>query len=234
MIQIKDIKQGQAFSEQSVYIVNEILGNKISFSHLESNTNVSIDISYLQQCMHSADYYEETKIVTKKDTYYTEKNIEDIIKSGKFKNELEIPAVGSLKAKGLHTIFTEIPYKKVFKCTFRKVGKELSDKQFKDLKNKQILELLSRIEIVQKQRKGVLEAAKQSLIELQNNTIEKYTLGDLREIVSYKLHTHSDTGFYHVKDLSFPDGKDAENQRSININTLESIIVDNILYKLEK
>lgn len=237
MIQLKDIKPKSIFTELSSYIVDSVTGTKVHMTHLETLKPISVDFTYLRDIMVSGDHFDTIEYVTKDDRYFTAKQVEDLIKEGKFKNENELPVAGTLKSKGIRTIFSEIPFKHCFTVEFRKVGKTLSEKQIATLKAKQINELLSRIEVVQKQKKGILASAKEALVELQNNVIESYIPGDLRVLRGIKLSTHSDTGFYVCKDLDFPDGDMndiTKNTRLVNINSIESLILNGVKYQIEK
>lgn len=228
------IKKGDVFSELSTYLVENVNKDSVTFKHLETNKSVNINNNYIEDCLTSAEQYTETIYVGKENKYHTEKTVKEAINSGKFKNEEELPIVGQVRLKGLRELFVEIPYKHVFTAIFRKQGKELSAKQLSAARSKQVLELLSKIEEVQKMKKGVLGAAKDALLELQNNVIESYVPGDLRTITAYKTKQQSSTGHYIVKDLKFPDGEDGDNNRLLNINTLEELIVDGRRYILEQ
>ncbi len=236
MIKLDQIKTGDTFSELSTYVVNDVKGQKIDFLHVESNSPVRIDFSYIQDCMVSGEQFDSTVTVGLQDKYHTAKTVEEAIKSGKFKNEEEFPQVGQVRLKGIQTIFKEIPFKHVFTAVYRKKGTELTEKQLATKKAKLVLDAVARLETIKKQKKGVLDASKEEFMKLLDTNIESYTPGEKRTFHGHKLGGGSATGFYSVKDLKFPDGVSADvtkNTRLLNINTLEELIVDGVKYILE-
>ena len=229
---IKDIKVGTPFSELSTYIVEGINGNVISFKHLETNSSVKIDFSYVNGCMSSSDYFESVVKVGKKDKYYTQKQVDDIAKTG----VTDLPVVGAVRVAGMESIFTNLPYKKVFTATFRKKGQELTEKQVADKKEKLVADAVALIQKTKEQKKGVAEVAKEEFKKLLDTNVESYVPGDLRTLRGYKTKQYSADGFYQVMDLEFPDsgkGKKGDDTRLVNINTLEELIVDGVKYILE-
>lgn len=229
---IQDIKVGQPFSELSTYIVEDIDNTGVKFKHLESDSIVRVDFEYVKDCMTSADYFEEVVKVGKKDKYYTQKQVDDLAAIG----TTNLPAVGAVRLKGMESIFTDIPYKKVFTATFRKKGKELNDKEVKAQKDKIIAEAVAKIQKTKEQKKGVADVAEQELRKALDTTVETYVPGDIRELRGYKTKQYSADGFYQVLDLDFPDkkaGKKGDDTRLVNINTLEELIVDGVKYILE-
>lgn len=231
---VNKIEIGDVFSEFSGFKVVDQQGNKVDMLHIQSGQEVTITTDYIKAHLVSGDQYSETITTGLRNKYWTSGQIEEIIKKGKFKNELEIPKEGQLRVEGLQTVFQNIPVGKVFTVTFRKKGTELSDSQVLKKKQQLIADSIKRIEAVQKAKKGVKEQAEKELELVLNTNIPNYEPGDLRTLRGIKLERYSDTGFYNVKDLNFPDGYEKDNKRLVNINTLESIIVDDTLWTLEK
>ena len=66
-IDVNQIKVGDIFSEESHYKVLSKTISSIHFLHIESNTEISIDKSYVEKLLKSADQFSEVKEVTKED-----------------------------------------------------------------------------------------------------------------------------------------------------------------------
>lgn len=231
---INKIEIGDIFTENSVYKCIGQNGNKVDFLHIQSGEEVTITTEYIKKHLVSGDQYSKLVETGLRNKYWTAGQVEDAIKKGHFKNELELPKEGQLRVEGLQTIFQNIPVGKVFTVVFTKKGTELSESQVLKKKKQLIADAVKRIETVQKAKKGVKEQAEKELELVLNTNISNYEPGEKRTLRGIKLERYSDTGFYNVKDLNYPDGYTKDNKRLVNINTLEEVIVDDVRYILEK
>lgn len=228
---INKIEVGDIFSEVSIFKVIGQSGSRVDFLHLNSGKEVMITTDYIKDHLVSGDQFDEVVRVHREDTYYTNKQVEDIIKSGKFKNELEVPKVGDLKQLGIKSIWNDIQSSDVFTVKYRKVDKVLSDKKVNELRDKQITEALEKLEKVKTAKKGVFEASKKILKELQLNPISEKENGEERVLRGRKKQMRSVDSFYDVYDLDKPE---TDNVRKVNVNTISEIIWKNIKYVVEK
>lgn len=200
-----EIKVGDIFSELSQYVVTGLKdrSNNYQLVHTKSNQTVFIEDRYLQQyCISGNSFDQEIKVgrEDKKD--------------------------GTL---GIRSIFENIPTGEVFTVEFKKQDKPLSNKKLQELKEKQIEAALEKITKVQKDKKGVLEAAKKELIEIQNNVILPYEEGEIRTLRGYKTQNNTRDGKYQCFDMDL----EKDNIRPVNINTILSIITKNVKYIVE-
>lgn len=202
---ISNIKKNDVFSESSKYIFTGKVNANGSLVLLQypSMKEVALTPDYIKEYLVSANQFMSTVNVTKLDK-----------KDG---------------TKGIRSIFEDID-NRVFTVCFKKQSKELSDKKYKQLKDNQISKLLERIEKAQQFKKGVLKEAEECLKELQENTIFPFEKGESRILKGFKVQFRSNDGLYDCVDLDFPDGLDKPNLRSVNINTIEWLIVDNTKY----
>lgn len=225
------LKEGDIFSEHSTFRFNKKVGNSGYFTHLESNEEISIEKSYCESYLLSADQYTEEIIVGVENKYWTQKQIDTLIKEGKFKNELEIPKTGDLKQLGIKAIWDSVHYGEVFTVKYKKVDKVLSEKKVNELREKQISEALSKLELIKNSKKGVFEASKKILKDIQDNPVLTVEEGAERVLVGKKKQMKSIDSFYDVYDLKI-EGE--ENVRKVNINTISEIIYKNCKFILEK
>lgn len=208
-INLKEIKEGDIFSEISHYIYKGKTPDKRhEFTHLASNSSVFFNDNYVQDILSTADQYEIVKKVGKEDK-----------KDG---------------TPGIRTIFEGIHSSQVFTVWFRKQDKPLTKTKYKELKEEQISGALEAVEKAQKGKKGVLEAAKVALQYIQNNPVLDFEPGELRQLRGYKLQFTSRDGKYNCFDMDFPDGtKAGGNIRPVNINTIEALVFQGVKYELE-
>jgi len=204
---ITKIKAGDVFNENSKYIFKGIKQDgSFVLTHLPSGEEVNIAVNYVKAYLNSGDQFTSTKKVSKEDR-----------KTGE---------------AGIRSIFEEIG-NDVFTVCFRKQNKVLSDKKLKELKEKQVSEQLTKIEKAQKSKTGVLKEAKAALESIINNPINNIELGELRVLRGYKTQFRSNDGLYNCFDMDLPDGLKGSNMRSVNINTIQYLIVGGVKYIVE-
>lgn len=206
-------KVGDVFSEESHYIR---LGAG-RFRHLESGDEVSISDGYMELYFDSADQSSKTVEVGKEDKYWSESQI----KKG------EAPAgtrAGDIRQKGIRSIWSDIHSGKVFTVNFNKQGKEMSDSALEKAKEKQLENAVDIIETAYANKKGVRKAALEAIQAIMDNPIEPVSKGEERTLRGYKTQFTSITGFYNVIDM------DINEQRQVNVNTINWLVVDGVKY----
>lgn len=175
-INLKDLKEGDVFSESSHYIYKgKGNGGKHILTHVESNETVELGEKYITDLLDNAEQYQEEVKVGKEDK-----------KDGTL---------------GIRSIFEGIHSAKVFSVCFRKQDKVLSAKKIKELKEGQILMAISNIEDAQKNKKGVAEVAKNVIKLIQDNPVLPIEQGDLRILKGYKVQFESRDGRYDCVDM---------------------------------
>lgn len=203
-IKLTDVEVGDIFSEESHYVVKAIQPTGITFSHVESGKEVVLGSNYVTELLKSADQYSKEVNVTKEDK-----------------------ADGT---PGIRTIFDGIHSSQVFIVCFTKQDKPLSDKKVRELKEAQIASAIEKIEKAQKSKKGVLEAAKQELLDIQNNSISNVEVGEERVLRGYKLQFSSRDGKYRCLDMDISLTSKEDGVRLVNINTIKWIVFNDIKY----
>lgn len=202
-----NVKAGDIFSEISHY---KFIGKNhtgYDFQHVESAETVTLNPNYVQNLLTTADQYFEEKEVTKEDK-----------KDG---------------TPGIRTIWENIHNAKVFTVAFKKADTPLSQTKLKTLREAQIVEALAKIELAQKNKKGVANAAKNVLAEIQANPINAIEPGELRILRGYKTQYESRDGRYNCVDMDLLDPTSTDISKAIrpvNINTIEWLVVDGIRY----
>ena len=86
------------------------------------------------------------------------------------------------------------------------------------------------IDTIQKNKKGVAEAAKKFAEELIKNPILPYEEGEDRVLRGFKIQFESRDGRYNCIDM---DIEDTNNVRPVNINTIKWIILGGTKYVVE-
>jgi hypothetical protein len=212
------------FSETSYFKLLGSKGENAVMLNLNTNEEVEISNQYVQASLTSASQFTSTVKVGKEDKYWTQKQIEDQQK----KDHTFVAVVGDLKLKGMKTIWDDIS-SQVFTVTYRKVGKELSAKAYDKLLEDKANEVLALIEEAKNSKKGVAKAASTVIVDLLKNPITRNVEGELRVLTGRKLQFTSQDGFFKVVDFEVTDGQ----PRSVNINTVEEIIVNGVKYILD-
>lgn len=222
MVNIKEIKQGDVFSESSYYVVNSIGKNDITFKHTGTGKEVTLSNNYVTDILCTADQYQSEVSVGLLDKVYTEKQVKEY-------KGANPPQVGDLKQKGIKTLWSEVG-SRVFTCCFEKKGKELSKAAY-EKKIREVLEdSLTVIGQAAIGKKGVAKTAAEVVEDLIRNPITNYEGGEQRVLRGYKLQHESQDGFYQVVDLNITSG---DNKRLVNLNTLQWLVVGGVKYIVE-
>lgn len=202
---IKSFKVGDVLSESSHYKVLADNGNlNFKLKHLESGDVVYIDEKYIHNYLESADDFTNEVKVTREDK-----------KDGTL---------------GIRSIFEGIHGSQVFTVCFKKQDTPKSQRKL----NAEIATLISdfskEIDTIQKNKKGVADAAKKFAEELIKNPILPYEEGEDRVLRGFKIQFESRDGRYNCIDM---DIEDANNVRPVNINTIKWIILGGTKYVVE-
>lgn len=202
---IKSFKVGDVLSESSHYKVLADNGNlNFKLKHLESGDVVYIDEKYIHNYLESADDFTNEVKVTREDK-----------KDGTL---------------GIRSIFEGIHGSQVFTVCFKKQDTPKSQRKL----NAEIATLISdfskEIDTIQKNKKGVAEAAKKFAEELIKNPILPYEEGEDRVLRGFKIQFESRDGRYNCIDM---DIEDTNNVRPANINTIRWIILGGTKYVVE-
>lgn len=202
---IKSFKVGDVLSESSHYKVLADNGNlNFKLKHLESGDVVYIDEKYIHNYLESADDFTNEVKVTREDK-----------KDGTL---------------GIRSIFEGIHGSQVFTVCFKKQDTPKSQRKL----NAEIATLISdfskEIDTIQKNKKGVAEAAKKFAEELIKNPILPYEEGEDRVLRGFKIQFESRDGRYNCIDM---DNEDTNNVRPVNINTIRWIILGGTKYVVE-
>lgn len=202
---IKSFKVGDVLSESSHYKVLADNGNlNFKLKHLESGDVVYIDEKYIHNYLESADDFTNEVKVTREDK-----------KDGTL---------------GIRSIFEGIHGSQVFTVCFKKQDTPKSQRKL----NAEIATLISdfskEIDTIQKNKKGVADAAKKFAEELIKNPILPYEEGEDRVLRGFKIQFESRDGRYNCIDM---DIEDTNNVRPVNINTLRWIILGGTKYVVE-
>lgn len=200
-LNISEIRPGDVFSESShySYLGKQVKGHQ--FKHLESGETVTLDKRYVIQLLQTADQYQSEVKVGKEDK-----------KDG---------------TAGIRTIWENIHSSQVFTVCFKKQDKPLSAKKVNELKKAQIDAALDKIEKAKTAKKGVADAAKLALEEIQNNPVLSFEQGESRKLRGYKIQFSSRDGKYDAMDL------DINEIRPVNINTIEYLVFNGVKYTVE-
>lgn len=205
---LTDVKPGDIFSESSHYkVLGTAKNGDYEFEHVESGEKVALNPRYVQNLLTTGDQFFEEKDVTKEDK-----------KDGTW---------------GIRSIWENIDSTKVFTVSFKKADAPLSAKKLKELREAQIAKALTAIETAQKNKKGVANAAKVALSEIQENPINAIEPGQSRVLRGYKIQFESRDGRYNAVDMDLLESGNTDISkaiRPININTILWLVVDGIRY----
>ena len=198
------VKVGDIFSEESHYKVTAILARSINFKHIESGTEVTIERSYVEKLLNTADQFTEIKEVTKEDK-----------KDG---------------TPGIRTIFENIHSGQVFTVTFKKQDKPKSARQFNAEVDEIVKQVCTEIDKVKSSKKGVADWAKKTITSLMNNPISRIEEGELRTLRGFKLQFISRDGKYRCLDMDIERTDKETGERLVNINTITELIYNGVKY----
>jgi hypothetical protein len=222
-IDIKEIEEGDVFSEESHYVYLGQDGNKHKFKHLESNQVVSLDEAYVTELLSTADHYDTEIEVGIEDKHWTSKQIEAAKKKGELPEDSPIRE-GDLKLKGIKSIWADIHTKQVWWVCFDKKGKPLTKKAFNAAKDAQITDFLNQVST------GDL-TLKDALKKVQDNPILEIEKGEERTMRGYKIQFVTNNGYYDVIDMDIEDPENkGVNIRKVNINEIKWLVFDGVKY----
>ena len=188
---LKDIRKGDIFSESSVYVFQENVGNQYKFKHLSSGQIVTLDNKYVENLLVTADQYDKTVTVGKEDKHWTEAQI---------KKESSKANVGDLKQEGIRTIFENIG-NEVFTVCFQKADKPLTKKRRQELIDAQAQAVVDAVEAAKQSKKSMIEAAKTAAMEIANNPVLLNEPGEERILRGYKQQFSSRDCRYNCMDI---------------------------------
>lgn len=198
---IKKFAEGDVLSESSHYKVSSISSNSVSLQHQESGDIVHISKTYIEKYLESADEVINEVEVTKEDR-----------KDGTL---------------GIRSIFEKIHTDQVFTVCFRKQDTPKSQRKLNQEITSLINDFSNEIDVIQKNKKGVADAAKKFAEKLIKNPILPYEDGEDRILRGYKVQFESRDGRYNCVDM---DITEENNVRPVNINSIKWLVYKGIKY----
>ena len=203
---IKQLKEGAVLSENSHYIVQSFNSETAIVKHFESMENTVIGLSYLQKFTNSADLYSKVVKVTREDK-----------KDGTL---------------GIRSVWENIHSGQVFTVCFKKQDKPKSQKRLNAEIATLINDFSNQIDTIQKNKKGVADAAKRFAEELIKNPVLPYEEGEERVLRGYKIQFDSRDGRYDCVDMDIEQTEKESGVRPVNINTTKWLIYDGVKYEV--
>lgn len=179
MIDLKDLKVGDIFSEESHYILKEVNKDSYKFAHLESNLVVGLGKEYVSTLLKTANSYTKEVIVGKEDK-----------KDGTL---------------GIRSIFENIHNSQVFTICFKKQDTAKTKKAIEAEKEAQISLAVETIEKAKKAKKSMAIAYAEAIKIVQNNPIMETIPGEPRVLTGYKLQFTSRDGRYDCMDMQIKE-----------------------------
>lgn len=206
-VNLREIKVGDIFSEESHYVVKEVKSESVVFKHLESGKTANLSNEYVYNMLNTSDQYEKEVKVTREDK-----------KDG---------------TPGIRTIFEGIKSSEVFTVVFKKQDKAKTKKQFESEKEAQRMEATSMIDKAKRQKKSMATAYKEALEFVQSNPIKDYTEGEDRVLRGFKIQFVSRDGKYRCVDMDIEKTEKDTGERLVNINTISQLIYNGVKYTVE-
>lgn len=203
-VNIKEIEVGDIFSEESHYVVNKVVKDRIEFLHLESGKKVSLSNEYIANLLNTSDQYDNEVKVGKEDK-----------KDG---------------TPGIRTIFENIKSSEVFTVVFKKQDKPKTKKAIEAEKEAQRAEAVALIDKAKKAKKSMAVAYKEALEFIQNNPVKDYIEGEDRILRGYKMQFVSRDGKYKCMDMDITRTDKETGERLVNINTISQLIYNGTKY----
>lgn len=226
-INIAEVEVGDVFSEETIFSCVEKLSDSVKMKHLKTGEIVTLNNKYVEDLLKTADQFSHVETVGKENKLWTQKQLDDAEKKGEDISNLK---VGDLRLKGIKSLWEEITTSQVFTVCFKKKDTPLSNKKLQELKDAQIVKVLEDLEKTSKQKKGILDKAKEILTYIQSNPILPFEEGEERLLRGYKLQFKSEDGFYQVKDLDI----ETNNERLVNINSIVYLVFNGVKFVVEK
>lgn len=203
-VNIKEIEVGDIFSEESHYVVNKVVKDRIEFLHVESGKKVSLNNEYVANLLNTSDQYDNEVKVGKEDK-----------KDG---------------TPGIRTIFENIKSSEVFTVVFKKQDKPKTKKAIEAEKEAQRAEAVALIDKAKKAKKSMAVAYKEALEFIQNNPVKDYIEGENRILRGYKMQFVSRDGKYRCMDMDITRTDRETGERLVNINTISQLIYNGTKY----
>jgi hypothetical protein len=203
-VNIKEIEVGDIFSEESHYIVNKVVKDRIEFLHLESGKKVSLSNEYVANLLNTSDQYDNEVKVGKEDK-----------KDG---------------TPGIRTIFENIKSSEVFTVVFKKQDKPKTKKAIEAEKEAQRAKAVALIDKAKKAKKSMAVAYKEALEFIQYNPVKDYIEGEDRILRGYKMQFVSRDGKYRCMDMDITRTDKETGERLVNINTISQLIYNGTKY----
>lgn len=203
-VNIKEIEVGDIFSEESHYVVNKVVKDRIEFLHVESGKKVSLNNEYVANLLNTSDQYDNEVKVGKEDK-----------KDG---------------TPGIRTIFENIKSSEVFTVVFKKQDKPKTKKAIEAEKEAQRAEAAALIDKAKKAKKSMAVAYKEALEFIQNNPVKDYIEGENRILRGYKMQFVSRDGKYRCMDMDITRTDKETGERLVNINTISQLIYNGTKY----
>jgi hypothetical protein len=203
-VNIKEIEVGDIFSEESHYVVNKVVKDRIEFLHVESGKKVSLNNEYVANLLNTSDQYDNEVKVGKEDK-----------KDG---------------TPGIRTIFENIKSSEVFTVVFKKQDKPKTKKAIEAEKEAQRAEAVALIDKAKKAKKSMAVAYKEALEFIQNNPVKDYIEGENRILRGYKMQFVSRDGKYRCMDMDITRTDKETGERLVNINTISQLIYNGTKY----
>lgn len=218
-IRLNELEKGDVLYEETHYVYEGWNGKTRQLKHLGSGEIINVSDSYVEDLLVSAEQYHSEVEVGKEDKLWTSAQL--------LKEKNTTNREGDIRQKGIRSIWNEIRSKKVFSVNFNKQGKELSATAIQKERQKQLDEAVASIEKAAANKKGIKNAALAAIKEIQENPIQEVMKGDERTLRGYKTQFDSITGYYNVIDM------DINEQRQVNVNTINWLIVDGVKYTVK-
>lgn len=206
-VNIKEIEVGDIFSEESHYVVNKVVKDRIEFLHVESGKKVSLNNEYVANLLNTSDQYDNEVKVGKEDK-----------KDG---------------TPGIRTIFENIKSSEVFTVVFKKQDKPKTKKAIEAEKEAQRAEAVALIDKAKKAKKSMAVAYKEALEFIQNNPVKDYIEGEDRILRGYKMQFVSRDGKYRCMDMDITRTDKETGERLVNINTISQLIYNGTKYIID-
>lgn len=225
-IDLSEIEQGDVFSEISHYLFEKREGDAYVFNHLASGQEVKLGENYVSKLLTSGNIYTDEVEVGKEDKFWTQLQITKAITAGDLEPNTLV-RVGDVRVKGIRSIFEEIYSETVFTVCFLKKNTVLSTRKLNSLKKEQLERAVEEIVATKTAKKGVADKASQIIELIQNNPVLPIVPGEERILTGYKTQFDSRDGKYQCVDMAINE------QRAVNINTLQWLIFKGVRYNLK-
>lgn len=217
-IKVNEIQPGHFFSEETHYKAVGSNGKSgYVFENTQSGEEVILSNSYVESFLSSSDQFHDIQIIGKEDKLWTQARI---TKEGTGNER-----VGDIYQAGIRTIFENIYSAQVFGCMFLANSKET--KKSLDARKQEQIELA--VEAILKAKAGKQSMSNEAAKQLKNIQDNPIVLEPRERVLKgYKTQFTSRDGRYQCMDL------DINELRPVNINTLQWLCVNGVLYITEE